>query len=125
MTSGFTVPSYQAGPRELYGATTSSPRVTVFMLIAAPIVIADGALPGDAMPAYPDTPVFGFWPKLPADTTTMSPALVAASTACTSGSSLAGAKIGWPSDRLIMCTFKCDRFATTYSIALMTSVVLP
>src|ERR1700687_4973054 len=36
MTSGLAKPSYHDGPRELYGATMSSSRVTVFFVIAAP-----------------------------------------------------------------------------------------
>ena len=49
-TSGLANASNHAGPRELYGATTSSSRVVVFRVIAAPTVIADGALPGDVIP---------------------------------------------------------------------------
>ena len=49
--SGFAKPSYQDGPRELYGATPSSVRVRVFLVSEAPVVIADGALPGEPMPA--------------------------------------------------------------------------
>src|SRR4051812_38457461 len=90
-TSGLTKASNHVGPRELYGATTSSPRVVVSCVIAAPTVIADGALPGDVTPVYPGSFVFCFWPKLPADATTISPDALARSTACTSGSNLAGA----------------------------------
>src|SRR5712691_2952321 len=50
-TSGLAKPSYQDGPRELYGATTSSPRPMVPNVRAAPTVMADGAFPGDVMPA--------------------------------------------------------------------------
>ena len=40
------------GPRELYGATRSSlRRLGVERSVTAPTVIADGALPGDTMPA--------------------------------------------------------------------------
>ena len=49
--SGFARPSNQDGPRELYGATVSSIRVAVPFVSSAPTVMADGALPGDAMPA--------------------------------------------------------------------------
>ena len=49
--SGFAKPSYHDGPRELYGATTSSLRAAVFCVFAAPTQIADGALQGDVMPA--------------------------------------------------------------------------
>src|SRR5262245_48248115 len=60
--SGLPMPSYHVGPRELKGATRSSPREIVPLVTAAPTVMADGALPGDAMPAYPTTPVTGFRP---------------------------------------------------------------
>jgi hypothetical protein len=100
MRSGLAKPSYQEGPRELYGATTSSSRRTVFCVMAAPTQMADGALHGDVTPAYPTCPVSAFWPLLPAEVITMSPAAVAFCTACTSGSSLAGAKMGWPSYKL-------------------------
>jgi hypothetical protein len=50
-TSGFAYPSYHVGPRELKGATSSSDRVTVFFVSTAPTEIADGALPGEVMPA--------------------------------------------------------------------------
>src|SRR3954471_23752823 len=49
--SGFASPVYHAGPRELYGATTSSVREIDPCVITAPAVIASGALPGDVMPA--------------------------------------------------------------------------
>src|SRR5690242_5203323 len=49
-TSGFANPSYHVGPRELYGATTSSSRTIVLKVDAAPTVMADGALPGDVTP---------------------------------------------------------------------------
>src|SRR5690242_17127431 len=54
--SGFAKPSYHVGPRELYGATLSSARETVSAPRSAPTVIADGALPGEVMPAYPVAP---------------------------------------------------------------------
>jgi hypothetical protein len=50
-TSGFVNPSYHVGPRELYAVMASSDRVVVPLVSNAPTVIADGALPGDAMPA--------------------------------------------------------------------------
>ena len=80
-TSGFAWPSYQVGPRELYAAMLSSLRLLVPFVSRAPTVMADGALPGEAMPAEPTSPVVGFFPKLPAETTTMMPARAAASTA--------------------------------------------
>src|SRR5262245_59435766 len=49
--SGFARPEYHAGPRELYGATASSKRDTVFCVFSAPTVMTDGALPGDVIPA--------------------------------------------------------------------------
>src|SRR3954463_12973076 len=85
-TTGLAKPSYHEGPRELYGATRSSPRATVSNVFTAPTVMADGALPGDATPAYPGSPVLWFTPKFPDDTTTTSPARTACSTAWTSGS---------------------------------------
>ena len=45
------MPSYQDGPRELYGATRSSSRDAVPFVMDAPTVIADGALPGEVTPA--------------------------------------------------------------------------
>jgi len=53
-------------------------------------VIADGALPGELMPAKPTSPVCGLVPRFPADATTTIPARTAASTACTRGSVAAG-----------------------------------
>ena len=88
--SGFANPSYQLGPRELYAATRSSLLAAVSNVLAAPTVIASGALPGDVMPAYPGSPVSGFLPLFPAATTTIRPARVARSTSCTSGSVAAG-----------------------------------
>src|SRR5262244_1016686 len=49
--SGLTNPSYHVGPRELYSATTSSVRVVVSNVRVAPTVMADGAFPGELMPA--------------------------------------------------------------------------
>jgi len=49
--SGFANASCQVGPRELNGATPSSDRTVVACVSSAPAVIADGALPGDVMPA--------------------------------------------------------------------------
>jgi hypothetical protein len=63
----------------------------VFCVFAAPTQIADGALQGDVTPAYPGKPVTTFRPMFPADVTTISPAAVARSTACTRGSLAAGA----------------------------------
>src|SRR2546421_260101 len=51
ITSGFAKPSYHDGPLELYGATVSSPRVTVFSVFAAPTQMAEGALHGEVTPA--------------------------------------------------------------------------
>jgi hypothetical protein len=50
-TSGLAMPSYQDGPRELKLVTRSSARRSVPKVFEAPTVIADGALPGEAMPA--------------------------------------------------------------------------
>jgi hypothetical protein len=90
MTSGLMRPSYHVGPRELNFATSSSSRLALALWRAAPIVSADGALPGDVTPAKPTSPVSGFMPMLPADTTTTMPARTARSTACTIGSVAAG-----------------------------------
>ena len=49
--SGLANASYQVGPRELKRATLSSERVSVSNVSIAPTVIADGALPGELMPA--------------------------------------------------------------------------
>ena len=48
--SGFAMPSYHVGPRELNAAMRSSERFSVPAVCAAPTVMADGALPGDVMP---------------------------------------------------------------------------
>src|SRR5271154_1573253 len=93
-TSGFGNALYHVGPRELYDAIASSLRVTVLFVSTAPTVTADGALPGERMPAYPGRPVTTFFPTLPAATTTTMPARTAASTPCTSGSLPAGSRIG-------------------------------
>jgi hypothetical protein len=85
-TSGFRNPSYHVGPRELNAETRSSSREIVSNMFVDPLVIAEGALPGDAMPAYPGSPVFLLMPKLPADTLTINPWRTAFSTACTNGS---------------------------------------
>ena len=61
-TSGFTRPSYHVGPRELKSETVSSDRFSVLCMSIAPAVSAEGALPGDVMPAYPISPVSGFFP---------------------------------------------------------------
>jgi hypothetical protein len=50
-TSGLRNPSYHVGPRELNAETRSSSRVIVSKRFVEPLVIADGALPGEAMPA--------------------------------------------------------------------------
>ncbi len=55
-TSGLTRPSYHVGPRELYRDSRSSPRSAVPSWSNAPTVMAEGALPGDVMPAYPTSP---------------------------------------------------------------------
>ena len=55
-------PAHHVGPRELYGATRSSVRVFVSNVLTDPTVIAEGALPGDRMPAYPGSPVTGETP---------------------------------------------------------------
>src|ERR1051326_5433295 len=60
--SGFGSASYHVGPAALYGVSRSSPRSSVFAVSNAPTVIADGALPGQVMPAYPACPVSGFTP---------------------------------------------------------------
>jgi hypothetical protein len=56
------------------------------MVLMAPTVIADGALPGGGDAAVAHQLVSGLVPKLPADTTTTMPARTVASTAWTSGS---------------------------------------
>src|SRR6185295_16867922 len=88
--SGFCNPSYHVGPRELYHATVSSAREIVCSVSTAPTVIADGAFPGEVMPAYAGSRVSVSPPKLPAEATTTMPAAEARSTACTSGSVAAG-----------------------------------
>ena len=49
-TSGFAKPSNQEGPRELKGSMRSSALMTVLRGFIEPTVMADGALPGEAMP---------------------------------------------------------------------------
>src|SRR5690349_16984129 len=50
-TSGLTCEVYHVGPRELKSDTSSSERVAVALVRRAPTVSADGALPGEVMPA--------------------------------------------------------------------------
>src|SRR6266576_6547957 len=94
-------------------------------VLTAPTVIADGALPGEVIPAYPTNPLSGLTPTLPAETTTMRPARTAFSTACTSGSSAAGARMTWPSDRFTTWILNRVRLATANSSAAMTLLVDP
>ena len=103
----------------------SSACVTVPCVLTQPTVMAEGALPGEVTPAYPTWPVSGFVPMLPAETTTMRPARTALSTACTSGSSAAGEKMGCPSDRFTTWMLKRRRFATANSRAVITLLVEP
>ncbi len=51
MMSGLLRPSNHVGPRELNIETSSSPRDAVALWRAEPTVNADGALPGEVMPA--------------------------------------------------------------------------
>ncbi len=123
--SGFANPSYHDGPRELYPAMRSSARLTESNVRTEPTEMPDGALPGDAMPAYPISPVALFRPKLPADTTTTMPAREACSTACTRGSVAADSKIGWPSDRLMTSMLSASLLTIANSIARIASSVDP
>jgi hypothetical protein len=50
-TSGFADASYQVGPRELNGVTRSEFRIPLLLELAAPAVMAEGALPGEVRPA--------------------------------------------------------------------------
>ena len=50
-TSGLAKPSYHVGPRELKADAVSSRRSAVPCTSRLPAVMADGALPGDVMPA--------------------------------------------------------------------------
>ena len=75
------------GPRELYGAYTSSSRDTVPSVLDAPTVRTQGALPGAVMPPYCGLP-FAFFPRLPAAATTTMPASTARLAASASGSVL-------------------------------------
>ena len=84
--SGLIELSNRVGPRPLKSATKSSPRCNVPFVFTAPTVIADWAFPGEVT-----VPYFGVWSaflfaRLPAATTTTTPSLLSASTACTSGS---------------------------------------
>src|SRR5687768_12751837 len=87
------------GPRELYPATVSSSRLTVFHVFSAPTVIAAGELPGDVTPATISTPSEPR-PRLPADVTTTMPAATTRAMDEHIGSTAHGAVIGCPSERL-------------------------
>ena len=98
-------------------------RLAVPAMSNAPTVMAEGALPGELMPAYPTTCVVGSPPLLPADTTTTMPARTACSTACTSGSLAAGSNTGWPSDMLMTSMPSAALLATAKFKALTTVLV--
>ena len=97
----------------------------MFCVSRAPTEIAEGALPGLLMPAYPTWPVTRFTPLLPADATTTMPLATARSTACTRGSVAAGSKIGWPRDRLITSMPYVARLSIANCTARTTSLVRP
>ena len=121
-TSGLRKPSIAVSPRELQSAMRSSLRAAVPIVSTAPTVIADGALPGEVMPSRTRVPS-GSVPQLPADATTTSPARLARSTACTSGSSTQLSSTGLPSERLMTRSRYAARLAIAQSIAAMTSLV--
>src|SRR5689334_23251160 len=121
--SGFWKPSYQVGPRDEYHGMLSSLRVAVPFMSSDPTVMADGALPGEFIPAYPTSCVVGSPPLFPADTTTTMPAATACSTACTSGSLAAGSYTGWPSDMLMTSMPSVALFFTAKLTAFTTQLV--
>ncbi len=92
--------------------------------LVAPTVMADGALPGDTMPATTARPS-GVFPRLPAAVTTVMPAALARSTARHRGSSRHDWVTGWPSERLRTRMLYRARLAIAQSIASMTSLVRP
>src|SRR5687768_13046872 len=92
-TSGLTAMSNRVGPRELYGATTSSDRSRVPLVSTAPTVSAAGEFPGEVIPPRIGAPV-DVAPWFPADATTTMPALTARATARQSGSVAAGSATG-------------------------------
>src|SRR5215212_10000801 len=70
--SGFAAKSIHVGPAELYGAISSSARVSVPTVDDAPIVRTHGELPGAVMPPNCSLPS-AFCPRLPAAATTVMP----------------------------------------------------
>src|SRR5712691_2811863 len=87
--SGFALLSYFVGPRDEYVVTWSSSRAALPSVLVAPTVIANGELPGEAMPQSTGVPS-GSFPALPAAALTIRPALYARATAAQSGSKITG-----------------------------------
>src|SRR6185436_20051669 len=99
MRSGFAVQSRYVGPRELNGATASSVRSGVPLVVDAPTVITHGALAGALMPPYCGSPAL-FFPKFPEAATTTTPASTTRLTASVSGSVQYDSLTAAPTDRL-------------------------
>src|SRR5262245_47999159 len=122
--SGLALLSYLVGPLDEYVVTLSSSREAVPKVLVAPTVIANGELPGDAMPPRTGVPS-GILPALPAAATTTIPARYARSTAAHSGSKATGSVTAWPSERFMILMLYLALLAITQSMPAITSLVLP
>lgn len=109
--SGFFLPP-GAGPRLENQVIRSSACVSVRRSSTAPTVIAEGLIPGDSIVLRPG-------PLFPAAITTLSPALIAFSTAWQSGSSEQGRFTLPPNDIERIRRLSLLRFAIHHSIPLM------
>ena len=85
LLTGFESKSMKVGPDELKLAIVSSYRVSVPLVLEAPTVSTQGALPGAVIAPYCSCPC-AFLPMLPAAVTTVMPWSVTAFTASVSGS---------------------------------------
>ena len=97
--SGFESKSTKVGPDELKLAIVSSARVSVPLVLEAPTVSTQGALPGAVIAPYCSSPA-AFFPMLPAAVTTVMPWSVTALTASVSGSVQYDSRIAAPTDML-------------------------
>src|SRR6185436_16581048 len=102
---------YIVGPRELNDAIVSSWRRTVPLVLEAPTVMTQGALPGEPIAPYCASPLAAL-PRLPAAATTTMPASTARLAASVSGSVLYDSVTAAPSDRLMTRMLRAFLFAT-------------
>src|SRR6516165_12549919 len=97
--SGFAAQSRYVGPRELNDAIVSSSRLVVPMVLDAPTVSTQGALPGAPIPPYCRTPCASR-PRFPAAETTTIPASTRRFAANVNGSVQYDSYMAEPTDRL-------------------------